>query len=219
MIEVAKFNKNMANIPYIIGVDLALYRTGVCVYHPKENAYTDLSEVVVAHNDEAPILSLYYNLETYLNDIVRKYGPGGMVIQEAMPLQAGPHSTISTLQTLAKAHSVLELLVCQSSDLYRYDDTGVYSISVKALFKTEEIQKPTKQDIRAALKNIYNIKEDVTENTSDAMAVVHTLINKKWNADIKNKLAEIRKEIKKLKSPKAIEEHQKLLQEMEVLKI
>lgn len=220
MQELVKCNKNLKDIPYIIGVDLALYRTGVCVYHPDTDTFSDLQEVQVPHETDTPMLTLFEGLADYFEIVTHKYGTGGMVVQEAMPAQAGPHSTINTLQALAKAHGILELCVCISDDLYRYDKTGVYSVSVKSMFKTEEIQKPTKQDIQAKLIELYHCNFDgMSENISDAMGVVYTLVNRKWDNDIKDRQREVRKEIKGLKSAKAIAIHQIELQRLEELKI
>lgn len=218
MQELMKYKKKLKDIPYIIGVDLALYRTGICVYHPDTDEFTDLQEIQVPHETDIPMLTLCQGLSQYFQDVIAKYGKGGIVVQEAMPAQAGPHSTINTLQALAKAHGILELCVCLSDGLYRYDKIGVYSVSVKALFKTEEIQKPTKQDIQAALEEIYNFDfANMTENISDAMAVVYTLVNRKWDNDVKDRKREIKREIKTLKSERAIKTHEKELERLDSL--
>ena len=220
MQELLKYQKNIKEIPYIIGIDLALYRTGVCVYHPSTDTFTDLEEVQVPHETDIPMLILCDGLSNYFERITAKYGNGGMVVQEAMPAQAGPHSTISTLQALAKAHGILELCVCLHDGLYRYDKTGVYSVSVKSIFKTEETPKPTKQDIQARLIELYDCNFDgMSENISDAMGVVYTLINRKWNNDIKERQKEIKREIKSLKAQHAIDAHQKEIERLQALMI
>ena len=88
-----------------------------------------------------------------------------------------------------------------------YDEKGIHSVSVKALFKTDEIQKPTKTDIKRVVSAYYGYEmSDLTDDQSDSMALIYTLLNKKWNADITAKIKEEKKEIKSLKMQKAIDD-------------
>ena len=59
----------------------------------------------------------------------------------------------------------------------------------------------------------------MSDNISDAMGVVYTLINRKWNNDIKEKQKEIRREIKSLKAQHAIDAHQKEIERLQALMI
>ena len=61
--------------------------------------------------------------------------------------------------------------------------------------------------------------DGMSENISDAMGVVYTLINRKWNNDIKEKQKEIRREIKSLKAQHAIDAHQKEIERLQALMI
>ena len=90
-----------------------------------------------------------------------------------------------------------------------YDEKGIHSISVKAMFRTEENQKPSKTDIKNKICEYYNLKrESLTDDQSDSIALIYTLVNKKWNADIDTRVKELKKEIKSLKAERTIAERQ-----------
>lgn len=79
-------------------------------------------------------------------------------------------------------------------NLIPYDSVGVHTISVKALFRTEEIPKPQKEDIRKSLVGIYSIDDSLlTDNISDAIGVIYALLKRKWNADIEIQIKELKK--------------------------
>ena len=52
----------------------------------------------------------------------------------------------------------------------------------------------------------------LTDDISDSMGVIHTLINRKWNLDIKEEIKKIKKEIKSLKKESAIKEREAEMQ-------
>lgn len=217
-----KFNKALADIDYIIGFDLALYNTGVCVYDIKDKKMVSTLMISVDKAETQPAAILYEKIIMFL-EMLKAAHPmmhGAMILQEQMPQQAGFHTTVATLQGLAKAHAMLELAVYQTDGFEFYDEKGIHSVSVKALFKTDEIQKPTKTDIKKVVSAYYGYKmSDLTDDQSDSMALIYTLLNKKWNADIIAKIKEEKKEIKSLKMQKAIEERQEKITWLEQLKI
>ena len=211
-----KFQKPLSEINYIISFDLALYKTGISLYNIKQKSIVRTDKIEVSHTDETPVATLYTKLKEYLTSAVEKYGNLLMIVKEAMPAQAGRFTTIATLQTLAKAHAALDIAVAKVDGVDFYDETGVHAVSVKALFKTEENPKPTKTDIKKAVCIYYGLEVgDLTDDESDSIAVIYTLVKKKWNADINEEIKRIKKEIKGLKQERAIEAHQKRIEELQ----
>ena len=211
-----KFKKPLSEIDYIISFDLALYKTGISLYNIKQKSIVRTDKIEVSHTDEMPVATLYTKLKGYLTSAVEKYGNLLMIVKEAMPAQAGKFTTIATLQTLAKAHAALDIAVAKVDGVDFYDETGVHAVSVKALFKTEENPKPTKTDIKKAVCIYYGLEVgDLTDDESDSIAVIYTLVKKKWNADINEEIKRIKKEIKGLKQERAIEAHQKRIEELQ----
>lgn len=112
------------------------------------------------------------------------------------------------MQGLAKAHAVLELCV-EHSGLIFYDEKGIHSISVKAMFRSEENPKPTKTDIKNKVCEYYDLNsKELSDDQSDSIALIYTLVNKKWNSDIDERVKVLKKEIKNLKVERAISERQ-----------
>ena len=211
-----KFQKPLSEIDYIISFDLALYKTGVSIYDISQKSIVRTDKIEVSHTDETPVATLYTKLKECLTSAVEKCGNLLMIIKEAMPAQAGRFTTIATLQTLAKAHAALDIAVAKVDGVDFYDETGVHAVSVKALFKTEENPKPTKTDIKKAVCAYYGLEVgDLTDDESDSIAVIYTLVKKKWNADINEEIKRIKKEIKGLKQERAIEAHQKRIEELQ----
>ncbi len=213
-----KFQKLLSEIDYIISFDLALYKTGVSIYDIAKKSIVRTDKIEVSHTDETPVATLYTKLKEYLTSAVEKYGNLLMIVKEAMPAQAGRFTTIATLQTLAKAHAALDIAVAKVDGVDFYDEVGVHAVSVKALFKTEETPKPTKTDIKKAVCAHYGLKAgDLTDDESDSVAVIYTLIKKKWNADLKDEIKRVRKEMKGLKQERAIVAHEKRIEELQAM--
>lgn len=202
----AKFCKDIFEYDYIIGFDLALHKTGVSIYSIKDKNFIDYGLIIAEGDGECIIYDLYNSIVKYIREFLSRMPGSAIIIKEALPAQCGKFTTVKTLQQLAKAHAALDIavfnLVNSGFDLCFYDDNGVHSISVKAMFSTKENKKPTKRDIKNKILNIYNINDkSIGDDISDSMAVVHTLIEKKWNQDILNRIKELNKDIKTLKSP------------------
>ena len=209
-----KFSCKIYEFDYIIGFDLAYHKSGIAIYDIKNKCILDTLKICIPNNREASIFDLYSTLGNMLDNISSKYNGKILAIKEAMPLQCGKFTTVQTLQQLAKAHAALDICLYQRSKQYFvYDEVGIHSVSVKSLFKKNKEDKPTKKDIQNKLCEIYDLKcFDLTEDISDAVAVIHTLIYKKWNADIKDEIKNVKKEIKELKQESAIRGKEKYIE-------
>lgn len=214
-----KFNRPLTDFDVIVGIDLATYRTGVCVYNIKTRQMDQFFEVVVSKNSECKVASLFGQLNLMWENLLTKYGKI-LVIIERLPQQCGVASTVATLQSLAKSHAIMELSVSQQFHVELYDEYGIHTTSVKSFFRTDKCPKPQKEDLRRAMVEYYHLDNDaLTDNISDAMAVVHVLVHKRWNADIDDHIKEIKKEIKKLKAKNAISARQAEIERLLALKI
>lgn len=213
-----KFTKRLEDIPLIVGVDLALYKTGISWYNPKTQKIVKAEELEVKKSESCLLLKLFQLLSANLHDAVQEYGEV-MLIREALPNQCGFRSSIGALQGLAKAHAVLDLCRDLREGVDEYDDTGVHSVSVRAFYRTESIPKPEKSDIRKAVVKYYDLDDStLTDNISDSIAVVHTLVHRKWNQDIEEEIKQNKKEIKKLKVQKAIDARLKQIEYLQKLR-
>ena len=112
-------------------------------------------------------------------------------MKEKLPNQAGRFTTIASLQGLAQVHAIWEL-ACEKSGVEVYDFDGVHSVSVKAFFKRRyEVEKPQKEDIAKLVCENYCFDiGDSPLDITDAIACVQTLVEYKWNEDIKDKIFE-----------------------------
>lgn len=214
-----KFNRPLSDFDAIVGIDLASQKTGITVYSLSLGEFTEFIPVTITNSGEDRELRLFLRLKKVLQKIVDKYGEI-LVIEERCPNQAGIHSTVQTLQALMGAHWIMRLAVSVTDKAEKYDENGIHSTSVKPLFKSENCPKPQKSDIRKALVKMYHLDDTLlTDDISDAVAVVHTLLHKKWNSDIDEQIKELKKEIKKLKAKNAIELRQQEIQKLLSYKI
>ena len=136
-----------------------------------------------------------------------------------MPQQS-KFSTIATLQGLAKAHAVLDLVVDQLGlDYYGY---GIHSVSVKALFKNlTGVEHPEKLDIQSWVSRHYGhhvIPKNMTLDVSDAAALWITLFMKKEQQDLDEEIKTLKKKDKTLKAPSAKLRVQKQIEELQSIK-
>lgn len=205
-----KFNYGLKDIGAIIGIDLAKFHTGICVYK-RDVGFVEFLPINVKNTEENKELSLFIQLKDLFQKIKEKYGKNGViaVIQERLPSQCGRFSTIQTLQALSASHAILHLAVQVTDGVELYDNDGIHTISIKTLFKSPSCPKPQKEDIRKALVELYHLDDTLlTDDISDAIAVVHTLLVKRWNQDIDERIKELKKEIKGLKLARAKEERE-----------
>lgn len=203
-------DKQLQDYSYIIGLDLALYHTGISVYKIDEEKFVEYEEILFNPTDkekqQTPVSILYFNLMKEKLEYYKNKFPNSFLVKEQQPLQCGFKSTISTLMGLNMAHTIISIL-CYNLFIDEYDDKGIHSISVKALHKTDSILKPTKIDIMNDICREYDIdNKTLTDNISDSMAVVDCLIKKTWNAKIQEQNKELKKHLKTLTRESSKEE-------------
>lgn len=218
-----KYNKNLSNYDYILSFDLAKQKTGWALVDIKSNRIEKFDMVILNEKADSAWLDIYDKIIVVLNDIKKHcqiLGKRFFVLKEKLPNQAGKLTTIASLQSLAQVHAIWEL-ACEKAGVDVYDFQGVHSVSVKAFFKKKYgIEKPQKEDIARLIGENYcfNIGENPFDIT-DAIACVQTLVEHKWNQDIIDKTKELKKEQKKYKSDKKIEEIGQEIQRIQTLEV
>lgn len=216
--NIVKFNKSIHDYRYILAFDIAKHQTGWALIDLENINIVSYGTIVTEQGNE---WADFYAKAKAVMDLVRD-GVGGQffIIKERLPNQAGRFSTIATLQGLAGAHAIFDL-VCAHSNVDVYDCDGIHSISVKSYFKSlTEKDKPDKADVADAVKHItayYGEFENY--DITDAAACAIALINKKWNADIAQKIKDLKSEQKKYKTEKKRLEVQSEIDRISELKI
>lgn len=218
-----KYNKNLSNYNYVLSFDLAKQKTGWALVDIKSNKIEKFGMVILNEKADSVWLDIYDKIIVVLNDIKEHCQISGkrfFVLKEKLPNQAGKFTTIASLQSLAQVHAIWEL-ACEKTGVDVYDFQGVHSVSVKAFFKKRYgIEKPQKEDIARLICENYcfNIGENPLDIT-DAIACVQTLVEHKWNQDIIDKTKELKKEQKKYKSDKKIEEIGREMRRIQTLEV
>lgn len=205
-----KYNESLQKYDYILSFDLAKHTTGWALVDIKNNQVI-MSDVIISDGSKESLWDdLYQRFVTVFKRVQQYCGDNNksfFVVKEKLPAQAGAFTTIASLQALAGVHAVWELACCHMH-IPTYDYEGVHSVSVKAFYKREYgIEKPQKEDIARCVGAKYSFQNPLhSMDITDAIAVVQTLTGYKWNADIQDRIKQLKKDIKKYKSPKKIQE-------------
>lgn len=218
-----KFNNSLKDYNYILSFDLAKQKTGWALVNIKKNVVEKFGMILLDEKAGSAWTDLYdkiadvlVGIKAYCMSMRSKF----FVAKEKLPNQAGKFTTIQSLQSLAQVHSIWEL-ACFKCGADVYDLDGVHSVSVKAFFKRKYcIGKPTKDDIAKCVCKDYSFSlGDFPDDITDAAACVMTLVEYKWNEDLKNRIKELKKDKDKYKSIKKKQEidvEMQKLKEMEV---
>lgn len=219
-----KFQKKLYDFQYVLCFDLAKGQTGCALIDIINEKVIIYKQITVLNKSDYFVIDLYQSLLNIIKEIEEDFNidlTKVVVLKEQCPQQCSKFSSISTLQSLAKAHCCLDLAIAHYN-LHSYDTKGVHSVSVKAVFRrTLGIEQPSKEEISQNIKSSYFLteKEDLTNDITDAVAIWVCLREHKWNADIKEQIKEYNKKIKKLKLNSAKEKIQEKIKYLEELKI
>ena len=201
-----KFRNRIQDYRYILSFDLAKQNTGWALVDIADSRVEKCGMVTLNDKAASPWTDIYDKIKSVIEDVkelCQKTNNRFFVLKEKLPNQAGRFTTIASLQGLAQVHAIWEL-ACEKSGAEVYDYDGVHAVSVKAFFKrTYGVEKPQKEDISKFVCERYGFDLlgqplDIT----DAIACVQTLVEYKWNEDIKDKIKELKKEQKKYKTDK-----------------
>lgn len=218
-----KFNQSIKDYHYVLSFDLAKQKTGWALVDVVEHHIEKYGMITLNDKAISPWVDLYDKITNVLKDIkefCRESGNRFFVLKEKLPNQAGRFTTIASLQGLAQVHAIWEL-ACEKSEVECYDFEGVHSVSVKAFYKRKyDVEKPQKEDIAKLVCENYCF--DIGDNPldiTDAIACVQTLVEHKWNEDIKDRIKELKKEQKTYKTEKKKDQINEEIQRLERLKI
>lgn len=218
-----KYNYDLSNYDYVLSFDLAKQKTGWALVDIKSNRIEDFGMIILDEKADSVWLNIYDKIAAVLENAKRycsKLEKRFFVLKEKLPNQAGKFTTIASLQGLAQVHAIWEL-ACDKSEVEIYDFDGVHSVSVKAFFKRKyEVEKPQKEDIAKLVCENYCF--DIGDNPldiTDAIACVQTLVEHKWNEDIKDKIKELKKEQKNYKTEKKKNQIAEEIQRLERLEV
>jgi len=202
-----KFIKPFSQFSYILSFDLAKRVSGYTLYDIINDKVLLAGVVDTTKTKDECIWNYFYSqimmiVEKCISLIGDQNRDYLFITKEKLPNQNGKFSTIDTLQGLAQTHAVFDLAIIHA-DIQTYDFEGVHSTSVKAYFKSvTDCEKPQKEDIAKYIKQTYSDFDfsgyplDVT----DSLGVTLTLVNRKWNNDILEKIRELKKEQKSAKT-------------------
>lgn len=218
-----KFNQKITDYQYILSFDIAKHLSGYSLIDIINNNIVCVGVIDTKKSKLDFVWDYFYNtVSNIIKDCANMVGGSNLFItKERLPNQNGRFSTIDTLQGLAQAHSIFDLAVHRSGvEFYDYD--GVHSVTVKSHFKKlTELEKPQKEDISEYIQKKYkdfNFDEYPLDVT-DSVAVAITLVEKKHNSDIEERIKMVKKEIKKAKTNAKINKLKEEIVFLEHLKI
>ena len=192
---------DLSDKKYILSIDLALAKSGWNIYCLNTKKIVEKGMIQTKAKDVHGI-RLKHIYKT-VKGIHKKY-PDCHIVKESCPMQAGKFTTIKVLQSLAKAHSVVEMY-------YPYAD-NIHSTSIK--WKIGGSGSTKKDRIREIVNEIYSLDIKKSElDISDSVAVLRTFLIK-FNEEIDKEVKTIRKKIKTLKTDKAVKNSNVKIEEL-----
>ena len=201
-----KFKRKITDYGYILTFDLAKSKSGWALLQIEPFQILEKGMITTKKEEAMPWDDYYHQILDIFNFVKQKYGDNFFIIKECCPQQAGKKSSISALQELGKAHAIFDLATVHA-DVDYYDWTGVYAVSVKAVFKhkLQMLESPDKYEINGYIRAAYpEIELGPFElDISDAIGVGITLIERKWNVDLDGEIKAQRKAYKELRSERA----------------
>lgn len=216
------FQKPLQDFDYLICFDLAKFETGVSIINITDitnPCIYSVTQISIDKNDEEAYSTFFTKLNDFFEELQREIPlDRALVLREKQPSGHGATTTIATLQALAGVHAILDITV-HRYNMIEYEE-GIHASSVKAWAREVlDIEKPQKTDIRDYLiKNhpeIARLNLNITLDMSDSIALAECLINRKWNADIKDLIKEKKKKLKELKLLSAKEKLQQTIEELQ----
>lgn len=193
--------KKLSDYKIIVGIDLALSKSGVVIYNVPTGdieIYRGFDPIAKLEGNERLLgLSMaFHKLFKYIRESLKIELCDTLFVYEKLPQQCGSRSSVKALQGLAMAHSVM-LVEFMSNDCHFFQE-GIHSTSAKAVLKKLTDKKEiTKEDIKDYYENLYG-KKFPSCDYSDAMAVVDTLLIK-WNDYVKSSIKEAEQEMLRYK--------------------
>ena len=222
-----KFKRSINDFQYLLMFDLASRNTGVCLWDIQKQSPVLTSTLKVEGKEELPAAELLDLIIHFTNSLVTRVGPFDikklLVVKEAMPTQLrGGSSTVQTFIALARSHCTLDTVMYQNK-IAMYDYVGIYPITWHNYFKKVAClgkdDKVTKEAVHEYVVSKYNLDKDMSLDESDAVFMCETFFAVKWNNDLKERIAEVKRHRKTLKAPHAIKLCDEEIERLNGLKI
>ena len=222
-----KFKKKITDFKYLLMFDLASRNTGVCLWDIENHKPILTYMLKVTGQLELPAAELLDLIIKFVNSLVVKVGPFDLkqllVVKEAMPTQLrGGSSTMQTFIALARSHCTLDTVMYQNN-IAVYDYVGIYPITWHNYFKQlaglGKDDKVTKEVVHDYVIKKYKLDSNVSLDETDAVFMCETFLAVKWNKDLKEQIAEVKRHRKTLKAPHAIKSCDEEINRLNELKI
>ena len=203
-----KFKRKLSEFKYLVMFDLASKITGVCLWDVQSARPIRTDVLKVSGKTELPAAELDGLIDGYFAEL-NKMGISSdqiLVAKEAMPTQLrGGSSTVQTFLALARSHAILDRYL-YSNGIATYDYVGVYPISTHSYLKKIrgwESDRPIgKTDIREYVSERYGL-DALSLDESDAVFLAQTLVEVKWDNDVRERIREVKRHMKELKAEHA----------------
>lgn len=216
-----KYKKKLDDFKYLLMFDLASKKTGVCLWDLKKMTPIYTTQLITLSEGELQFYGLKTNIRDCLNSVLEKFNilkEDILLFKEAMPTQLhGGASTVQTFIALAKTHAVFDLYTYEEG-LFVYDYIGIYPITTHSYLKKcngwENSHKVDKKDIQEYVESNYGLR-GLTPDEYDAVFLSKTFVEVKWDKDLEERIKEIKRHKKELKSPKALSECDMKIKELE----
>lgn len=219
-----KFTKKLSDYDCVVMFDLATRSTGVCVWDVKTSRPLYTENIVTTGKTGNRADELLHALDDFFVRFFRKYDANTKVLvhRELCPIQQGRFTTAKTLISLGKSHAVLDIYLAEHGYDY-YDLAGVSPSTTHAHFRhlmgLDSRAKVEKEDVRKYLVSEYGIDPDLGLDESDAIFLAKTFVERFWNAELDEECREVKRHMKTLKSPKAIEAQRERIDFLSGLKV
>lgn len=207
-----KYKKKLDDFKYLLMFDLASKKTGVCLWDLEKMRPIYTTQLVTPSEGELQFYDLKVGIKNCVNLVLEKFGISKediLLFKEAMPTQLhGGASTVQTFIALAKTHAIFDLYTYEEG-LFVYDYIGIYPITTHSYLKKcnrwENNHKVGKKDIQEYIESNYGL-HGLTPDEYDAVFLSKTFVEVKWNKDLEERIKEIKRHKKELKSSRALSE-------------
>jgi len=150
----------------IIGLDPASYVTGYAIYKDSELVY---GEIIFSKKDDLPIrLHFFYN---ELSALIEQYNPDYIVSEDQFIYKGN----VTTLKTLVSFRAAALLAAAQ------HEIPFVLYPPCQIKRRVAGTGRAKKKDIIAAVKRLFLLGEEITDNEADALAVLYTFVLEEEN--------------------------------------
>lgn len=196
-------NRKISSIKFIVGIDPSTTSTGICMMRITDKGLELVRTDNIRSNSEDKIYEQMAGIKNFIEkhflfDEIRE---NVLIAKEQQPLQYGKFTTINTLISIGKIHGLIE-------DYAYSNGFSLLDVPVATIRKTVlQDSKADKEQVFQFLSQQYPqiLEYKGSHDVSDAIAVAYGAIPALKNF-YKEKIKEIKKEIKKYKSNKKIKE-------------